>query len=156
MYVSFSVFCLTGLLSAISPAPEIGDTLPAKAKVVEKNGSTIVVAADSAQLWPAYQLEINGIVYVVGINSHGKIAYICPDHTFKTKEGISVGTLLSTVTAINPQNKVNERIGWAYYVHLPSGWNAAFITSSSNPTAGLSPDSKVAFLFKSDWAKTSE
>jgi len=147
------VFTLALPLVASAKPPEIGDVLSKDAKPAKDNMHIMV---DSAQIWPAYELIRDKISYTVGVDGHQTIAYISPHDSplFKTPEGVTVGSPLSSVTAITKSPPI-KRSGWAYYISLPSGWNAAFVTASSQgPTADPLPTSaKVSFLFKSSWAQ---
>lgn len=109
---------------------------------------------DSAEMLPSYRLSIGTISYTICIDAHG-IDYISPDGPFKTPDGVAVGCTLAQVTEIAKATPI-KRLGWAYYVPLPSGWNAAFAASRDDPTTDPLPkDARVCFLFKSNWAKTS-
>jgi hypothetical protein len=138
------------LVASANP-PEIGDVLPKDAK-----SDNSLIMADSAQMWPAYKLTRDKISYTVGVDDHLTIAYIRPDGSplFRTPEGVIVGSTLASVLAITNSPPI-KRLGWAYYTTLPSGWNVAFVTTSSQgPTADPLPSgAKVSFLFKSSWAQ---
>jgi hypothetical protein len=143
-------------IPALAKPPEIGDPLDAGAKVALMDGKKMDVVADSAQTYPAYRIVRDSIPYLVGFDEKkNAIVYICPDdpQKFKTPEGIQVGTSLNDVTAIAKSSPI-RRPGWAYVLRLPSGWNAAFLASPHDPTgAPLDSNSKVDFLFKSNWSR---
>ena len=146
---------LAASLCISAEEPKIGSPLPPEAEEAKCNGNGMLVLADSAQLYPAFIVIDNNTQYTIGIDERSFIAYITPTEptTFKSPEGIFVGSTLPTVQAIAKQPPI-KRLGWGYFLPLPSGWNAAFIVGTGNPTPDKLPaDAKVSFLFKSEWAK---
>ncbi len=145
----------TGLLPTRAKPPALGDQLPDNGlEFLMDKGRRIDVLTDSGQTYPGYRI-FGDDVYQVAVNGKGTIIYISPDDPaiFKTPEGIKVGATLNKVLAI-AKTPPRERMGWAYYIPLSSGWNAAFVVNPQNPTSGKLPeDSHVSFLFKSDWAR---
>ncbi len=105
------------------------------------------VLSSKLGLVPEYKIVIDKITYKIGVDDE-RIVYISTkDKRFKTKENISLGMTLKAVEKLL-QKKAELRIGYAWYIPLASGWNAAFIIPDYNSREPISPTSKVAFFFK--------
>jgi hypothetical protein len=145
--VAFLSICSPGL----AKSPSLGDALPNGAQEVTYQSGRAHVLTESGQTLDSYRILRDGIHYIVGVDQKRKIAYITggEEGSFKTPEGISTDSPLSSVLAVTKSRPIKVP-GWGYYVSLPSGWNAAFVNSPEEPTPPrLSPAAKVGFLFKS-------
>jgi hypothetical protein len=141
------LFCGT----AFAKPPTLGEKLPADAQLFTIQGHRAPVVTDTGQTLDAYRITRDSVHYIAGIDQGRAIAYITldADRSFKTSEGISLGSPLRAVMAAT-KHAPTKVSGWAYYFPLPSGWNAAFIGSPQDPTPSELPrTSKVDFLFKS-------
>ena len=110
------------LISCASSQLQIGSTLPSTAKKL--NQGLLISAASIRD--ESYTLNEKGIEYIICLNAGKKIEYICTeDKKFVSPEGLKIGDTLKRALTATPDNLIIER-GWAYYVKLPSGWNASF------------------------------
>lgn len=101
-----------------------------------------------AEFWPFEETRIDGFRIRVAVNDRAEVAYVATaDATFGTRDGISVGSTLAQVRKAGASEPVVEA-GWAYITRLPSGWWAAFVSGEGLTNAPLTPQSKVAWLFK--------
>ena len=122
--------------------PEIGMKLPFKRR------STSLLMTGSGGLEPAYEVEHEGSEFTVCAYEDRLIHHVSTnDPRFRTPEGIAVGVSLKEVLELSKGKLVREP-GWAFFVSLKSGWNAAFVQGESMTEGELSPDAKVRFLFK--------
>lgn len=145
--VAFLLICRPGF----AKSPSLGERLPSGAEEVTYQSRRAHVLTESGQTLDSYRILRDGINYIVGVDEKHKIAYITAgeEGAFKTREGISADSPLSSVLAVSKTRPIKV-CGWGYYVSLPSGWNAAFVNSPEDPTpARLSSAAKVGFLFKS-------
>src|ERR1700677_2412847 len=134
-------------LSVYTNLPQLGDPLPKEAKAEKIDGIQSSLMVDSGEILPAYDLLVGDVSYTICGDTHG-ITFISPRGQFKTSEGIVVGSTLTQVIAIAKTSPI-KRMGWAYYLPLPSGWNAAFIASGDDPTIERLPgNTHVSLLFK--------
>ena len=122
---------------------EIGKVIPDS--LILSQGSFILIS--SGQLKMANNIKINGINYTIVKDKENKINYIeTKDKNFNTEENIKIGMLLKEVKKTVTADLKYER-GWAYYLPLPSGWNAGF-KLSQNDMSKISNDSTITWLFK--------
>ena len=122
--------------------PELGMKLPFKRR------STSLLMTRSGSLEPAYEVEHEGLEFTVCAYKDMLIHHVSTkDPRFRTPEGIAVEVSLKEVLDVS-KGKLVEESGWAFFVSLKSGWNAAFVQGESMTEGELSPDAKVRFLFK--------
>ncbi len=101
-----------------------------------------------SQFSKTYNVNCNNIFYDIAINNLNKVVFISTeDKSFITPEKLMIGNLLSDVQSISKNEMVIEN-GWANYIKLESGWNAAFVEGKSMTTRMLKEDSKISFFFK--------
>ena len=129
----------------LTAMPELGDKLPVK----RKKTSGALLMTGSGGLDPSYRVEFDGIGFTVATGYKDNIiSFISTmNKGFKTSEGIAVDDTLKKVLETSQGEVITER-GWAFYVKLKSGWRAAFVQGYEMTEGELSPDAKVAFLFK--------
>ena len=86
------------------------------------------------------------IEYMYGVNDKYRINYIAiHDNKYITPEGCRIG---SKISDYNEGRTIWEESGWAYYITLNSGWNAAF-TSGRTATERFDTNTvKVEFFFR--------
>jgi hypothetical protein len=111
--------------------------------------SNAMIMAESAQFWPEFKLTCGGVPFDLGVDEGGVIRYVSTTDTrFATPEGVHVGSdYRSAMAAAGGQAAVREP-GWAYYVDLPSGWRAAFVTGPSMTDGAVTAESPVRWLFQ--------
>jgi hypothetical protein len=149
-----SVIIILALLcsSAFAKPPAIGEKLPPGAE-----SYTILpwVITDTGAALKAFRIARDGHHYIVGVDLTHTIGYItlAGDRTFKTPEGVALGSPLTVVTAATKHAPVKVSRWAFYYFPLPSGWNAAFVGSPKRPKLAGLPPAEVNFLFKSRTAK---
>lgn len=115
----------------------IGANLPSK----YKNYSFTQRMTASASIEKCIEISLNNIIYLVCINSSNKITYIeTKDHNFQTTEGVSVGMPLNNVKQFT-NSDLRIELGWASFLSLNSGWNAAFDLETDS-------SSTVRWIFK--------
>jgi hypothetical protein len=138
-----SLIIITILSPYYALAIGIGDTLPADAK---ESGYLLMIAP--AQMNDAYSVEEDGYIYLVTTDKFSLINYIfIDDESFTTPEGIGVGDSYEKVRKLSTKALMREP-GGAFYVELPSGWNAAFVQGESMTEGELSSESQVLWLFR--------
>lgn len=116
-------------------------------KLAFRRNSTDLRMTSSGSLAPAYEVEHEGLEFTICAYKDKLVHYVdTDDPNFRTPEGITAGESLKNVLEISKGKLIREP-GWAFYVRLKSGWNAAFLQGYA--TQGeLSPDATVSLLFK--------
>jgi len=118
---------------------DLGDPMPC----TPESGKRYVIAA--AQISPGCETVVGGITYFFAEDPGHKVRYIAvQDPTFRTPEGISVGSSLADVSSSGAAPGWYET-GWAYHSELRSGWHAAVFWVRDEPPPA---ESKVGWLFK--------
>ena len=125
---------------------KIGEKIP---REIAKSPSKQYLLTSSSDLEQSYETTLNGIRYSIAIDENKRITYIGSfDPDFKTEEGYSIKTTFKEIfTSIN---KIELEPGWAFYVPLRLGWNAAFKLSKAGAESKPKDDDKVGFFFKRD------
>ena len=102
----------------------------------------------SGQSSKSFDIVYNNIHYSISTNDSNKIIFISTNDTnFITADKIKIGTPLSEFPD-HYSPSVNKEAGWAYFIKLKSGWNAAFTEGESMTNKPLTQKSKVSFFFK--------
>ena len=113
-----------------------------------KTDSISYLMISPSQYSKAYNVYCQNISYNIAINDLNKVIFISTqDEAFVTSENLMIGKLLSDVQSIS-KNKIITESGWAFYIPLESGWNAAFVEGKSMTSRMLKEDSKISFFFK--------
>lgn len=117
---------------------EIKDTT-----TLQKAGKILISPSHIEQ---SYYTVAEGIQYTICIDSVNRINYILTqDSNYITSDDVKIGMSYDDVRKHTNSQLILER-GWAFFVPLNSGWNAAFlITDYDNPKM---VDSTVKWLFK--------
>ena len=112
--------------------PEIGSNLPCVKE------SRCLLMTSPASLDASYTVEAQGINFDVAVRgSEATVVFVSvSDPSFRTPEGYRVGTPLLDITNGAGHELVQET-GWACFVPLPSGWNAALPLTDSSLRNGL-------------------
>ncbi|MCK5055532.1 MAG: hypothetical protein KAT34_02685 [Candidatus Aminicenantes bacterium] len=127
---------------------QLGDPLPYKFKG-RGNNTYVLTSPSSASL--IYKFKFAGIKYKYGVNEKGIIDYISTvDPDFKTEEGFSISSTFSEITK-KVGKKLRKERGWAYFIPLKSGWNAAFACGRHMTDCYPNNNDKVRFFFKRSW-----
>jgi hypothetical protein len=122
--------------------PNLGDTVES----LDENQEYIMAASGS--FLAKYILRVDSIEFVLGISPEGHVKYISSsDQKFVTDEGLRIGDSWLKVKNISNSELVKET-GWAFYIPLQSGWNAAFVIGESMTEGSLSEESQVGWFFK--------
>jgi hypothetical protein len=108
-----------------------------------------ILLISSSQFWPYFDKTIDGIKYSIAYNPDTKtITYISTqDPLFKSPDGYKIGDTFSTFND-DLRKKIIQETGWAYFIKLPSGWNAAFIQGSTMTDGNLEDNAKLKWFFK--------
>ena len=123
---------------------KIGSPLPDKATKLNQ-GLVISSSQISDQIYVFYE---KGIKYTISLDKQNKINYISPeDKKFISPEGLHVGDTLKQTLAVTSHSSIKER-GWAFYVRLPSGWNAAFTQGPTWTEGELKDTTIIKWFFK--------
>jgi len=124
---------------AIRELPAVGEQL---ATPLPKS-KTFVLASPS-QIYDSHKMTADGIVYTLGVSREGVLRYLeTQDESFATPDGVSIGMRLEDLERSFGSPILNEP-GFAYFVRLPSGWNAAFYDLHGN----MPPNATVSLLFQ--------
>jgi hypothetical protein len=119
----------------------IGQRIPISVEAID---SSNFILRGNSELKRAYSFVYNEVTHSVTLDQFGFIDYIeSNDPNFKTSEGARVGMKCQELRKLCDENYVVYEKGWAKYVKLQSGWNAAFAFDKK-----VTKDSKVLFLFK--------
>lgn len=115
--------------------PEIDQVLPADEQ------STCLTMTSSASLDPAYTVEAGGLTFTAatGYSDRTIIFVAVSDPAFRTPEGYRVGTQLQTIIR-ETGSELKQESGWACFVTLPSGWNAALPLTEGSLEQGVLVD----------------
>lgn len=127
--------------------PELNAVFPVKKRML-KNPANLLMTA-SGGMEPSFEAEYEGIKFLVAIGYESRrISFISTtDNRFQTGEGIRIGDTLEKVLETSKGEIIKEP-GWAFFVRLKSGWNAAFVQGAEITEGELPPGAKVSFLFK--------
>ena len=144
-FISFScsfILKTNNELLYVNELPELNDFF-------ENNSqSENFLLTSSGQFSNAYVVIWNNIKYSIAVNDSNKIFYISTsDSNFITSDNIRIGSTQKDFSYFD-SSLVYKENGWAYFVKLQSGWNAAFIEGESMTNEPLTKDSKVSFFFK--------
>ncbi len=108
--------------------------------------STNMTLAGSAQSYPSYLVSFHDVVFEIGVENNTILYISVNDKNFVSPEGLRIGNSLADALKI-AQAKMSHEAGWAYYVHLKSGWNAGL--AENNPNTGhLAPNAKIVWFFR--------
>lgn len=89
-----------------------------------RNRERTVVVVSPSQTYDSYKLTAGDTQFTVGYDSKKRIRWISTvDASFSTPDKIRVGDSLAKVLAVAPGG-IRAEVGWAWFVPLPSGWNA--------------------------------
>ena len=110
--------------------------------------SSIWILISSSQFSKAYLVIYDEIYYTIAVNDINKVSFISTeDELFISPESLKIGGSFADVKALT-KNKVIKETGWAYYIPLESGWNAAFVEGEAMTDGILRADSEISFFFK--------
>ena len=132
--------------SPVPSPPRIAvKALPKPCDILKVDVETSVRFASSpSQTWPSYEVEVGGIVYVLGVDKNKRVRFI---HTiarqFRTPEGVEIGWTYDRLQKTFKREATCER-GWACFVRLPSGWTASFMKFSGS----VEPKETVGSFFQ--------
>jgi hypothetical protein len=135
-------------LIKLKTMPELNALLPVKIRKIESFVTLLMTASGGLQ--PSFEAEFEGLKFTVCTADYKskRISFISTtDKRFRTDEGVAVGDTLQKILETSRGEVINER-GWAFFVRLKSGWNAAFVQGYEMTEGELLPEAKVAFLFK--------
>ncbi len=127
----------------LAKVPSIGQKLDIK---LSRNPTLLLI--NSGQFYPKVDVSINHITYTIAYDNNQIIKYVSTsDSKFVTPEYVRTGDPLSQVKKQTESELLAER-GWAFFIHLKSGWYAAFTQGATLTEGDLSSDAKVQWLFK--------
>jgi hypothetical protein len=121
---------------------EIGCVMP---KVEIKSEIKLMVSPSKFEI--CKEVKFDDIDYLIATDDKNTITKIFTyDTNFMSPDSVRVGMKLSEI--MNKQkSELNLINGWAYVIHLKSGWNAAFELSDYDKQA-MSADSIVKWIYK--------
>lgn len=121
------------LLVELDRQPAIGDYLCGLPQNPDR------IAVSPAQMAILYNGRTDSMEYSIGTDDRGRIIFIrTTEPSFVSPEGVKIGTTVSQLLS-DAKLRVTEETGWAWYVPLPSGWNAQLMSpeSDTDPLGGL-------------------
>jgi hypothetical protein len=120
---------------SLAAAPPDAARLPRLCEKVDPLSAGEAVLVQSAQIWPSYDLVVDGVTYTIAVSRpESEVRYIATsDPGFQTDEGFTIDSVLGEI--LNAPSRLQHEPGWGYYVDLPSGWSAGF-DFSKPPTEG--------------------
>lgn len=99
--------------------------VPTVGSVLRPRGEShreLVVA--SAQTYPMYRATARGLDLIFCVDRENRVRWVSTsDSDFVSPEGLRIGDPITRAAALAGE-PVQSEIGWAWYVALPSGWNA--------------------------------
>lgn len=113
--------------------------------IEEEKQSRIMIS--SGQFASAKLIYIQGCKFDIVLNNDDTTYVGTLDKKFITPEGYSVGKKFGDLPR-NIQRDLIKESGWAYYSHLPSGWNLGFCEGSSCTGNYPKKESTVKWIFK--------
>lgn len=123
--------------------PDVGDPLPASVTPRDE-----LMMTRSGTWARSYLFVESGITYTLAIDQDNSVSCVSvSDSAFLTSEGIHVGMRALDILSDTTRHVLTE-LGWAYYIPLTSGWNAAFTQGPTMTEGDLLPSARVAWLFK--------
>ena len=126
----------------------LGQKLPKEILQKQEESPPILVMTSASSFNYSYNITVDNIDFFMAVDKDNKIIYIgTTDKNFITSEGINIGSTLQDVMNVSEKSMIKET-GWAYYVPLPSGWNAAFTEGEEMTGEEPSEKSNVKWLFK--------
>lgn len=128
------------------PAPIRLKALPAIGeKLTPPEPSRFMTMASPSQLYESHLVAVDGAVYDLGLDREGLVRFISTsDPQFRTPEGLKTGDSLAAVRVFAAE-KMRVAGGWARYIPLTSGWNAAIaLRGEGDALARVVPDSGEA------------
>ncbi len=135
--------CVGCQMSADKSQPSIGMQMSNAQS--QKAGMEMVSSGVMADIYTVYMDELK---YSAGVDKRNSVIYISTqDDKFRTSEGLGMGADLQDVLDHSTVGLVKEA-GWAYYVKLESGWNAAFIVGTTMTEEDPPLEAKVSWFFK--------
>ena len=112
--------------------------------------STFSLLISSAQFSRAYSVNCKNIHYDIAVSVAGqfqKVVFIATDDkAFVTPEELKINDSLANVRSVT-DNEILTEPGWAFYIPLDSGWNAAF-TEGESMTDNELKSSYIKLLFE--------
>jgi hypothetical protein len=123
--------------------PKLGDPMPASAI---RTMDSLEVRSGEKSL--AYRFSFYGVRYFFAADTSSHVTFIYVDEPgYNLHDGIGIGDPAEKVMKLTGRKAIKED-GWAFYIPLFAGWNAAFVQGRSRTDGELYADTKVAFLFK--------
>lgn len=136
------IVCLFFLLWANAAWAQLVPGKPIPNNIVIKSSNELFLVK-AGKMSKKYVVVSDNISYGISLDANKNIEYIeTSDLSFKTSENLSVGMELKEINNAVIE-KINTERGWAKYILLKSGWNAAF-----DFNATITPTSKILFFFK--------
>lgn len=137
---------------AFNHIPRIGDSVPTW--ILDSLGANrrlIMTGRDQSS--PMFFANISGRTCVVGYGKDSLVDFLSIyDSEFVTDEGISKGAHLRDVIKAAGATDLQRDSGFAYYLPLKSGWNAAF-TIENFAEGTITADSTVSYFFRAPQPK---
>lgn len=136
------IFCLFFLLLANSAFAQLILGKPIPNDIVIKSSNELLLIKVS-QLSKKYAVILDNICYEISLDDNKNVQFIgTSDSSFKTSDNLSIGMEFKEINNAKINSIKTER-GWAKYIFLESGWNAAF-----DFKANITPTSKILFFFR--------
>ena len=120
---------------------EIGDSF----ELNKYTSNRILIS--SSETVPGVLVVYNMNFYILGVEKNVVVYIYTDDPIFCTDENLKIGSTLVEVYN-KTQYELRKDRGFAYYIKLPSGWNAAFAEGSYNTNNEPKYNSKVKWFFK--------
>ena len=124
----------------------LGEPLPRTA--VQSDAGLFIHPGEIALPPQVYYVVVSGIHYDLVVDDRKGIKFIgTNDSSFTTDEGFRIGNSANAVGA-GAKYPVRMWPGWGFFVHLPSGWNAAFVQGNGMTDGELLQETPVIFFQK--------
>lgn len=141
------LFALTGVLCTGCASSHREATSFLGSQVRDYRRDEGVLVSSSQFSYGVAEVLLRGVHYTLGVDRDQTVMYVSTeDQDFVSPEGVRIGQRYEDVRQVAASDLIRER-GWAFYMALPSGWNAAFVQGNTMTEGELSDDTPVCFLF---------
>lgn len=125
--------------------PQLGDILPDSIRMTSQNRMQMVSSSTISQ---ATTINYRGYRFEIAWTNDGKVNYMATyDTNFVTPDYVKVSTTFKEIKELQ-KVEIGTLPGWGYFVHLKSGWNAAFCVDKTCTGRDLEDSDSVKWIYK--------
>jgi hypothetical protein len=133
-------------LSGINGMPLLGDTV-SMGDFRLSDSSMLAGLISSADIEELFAFELEGCQFELALDESNRVKYVgTSDTNLVSVEGVRIGTILGEAARLAGSQVIYEP-GWAVYVPLRDGWNAA-CGVEDRPPDSLQPRLETMYFFR--------